>query len=154
MSMPPENPETRFHRALRSLPDRRAPASLEERVMAELARRAAQPWWRRSYLSWPMPLRAAFLLGSAAAAALLVHFAVRFGAWTEIGSAASAARGALERSQGFVNALSQTVAALLGDIPPLWLDAIAGLAALSCAALAGLGAAAYRSPARPSAFSS
>ncbi len=59
-----ENPERdleqRLGQALRSLPMRTAPASLEARVLDELARRAALPWWQRGFSHWPAPARVAF----------------------------------------------------------------------------------------------
>ena len=47
-------------RELGALPLRRAPASLEARVFAELARRQALPWWRQSFRAWPMAAQVAF----------------------------------------------------------------------------------------------
>ena len=37
---------------LRQIPDRRAPAALSRRVMAEIQRRAATPWYARPWLEW------------------------------------------------------------------------------------------------------
>jgi hypothetical protein len=49
MSPNPENNERKLerliHETLRELPARQAPSSLENRVLAELARRTALPWW-------------------------------------------------------------------------------------------------------------
>jgi hypothetical protein len=42
---------------LRDQPLRRAPASLEARVLGELAARARLPWWRRGVASWPAAVR-------------------------------------------------------------------------------------------------
>src|ERR1700689_4787557 len=53
--------ERLVNRALRELPVRRAPPGMERRVWNELARRAALPWWRRSFAHWPGPARAVFL---------------------------------------------------------------------------------------------
>ena len=53
-------------RTLRELPPRRAPASLEALFLNELERRAALPWWRRSFMHWPAPARIAFLVISGA----------------------------------------------------------------------------------------
>lgn len=41
-------------RALRELPAERAPADLEARVQAALARRAVVPWWRQDWRAWPV----------------------------------------------------------------------------------------------------
>ena len=58
--------------ALRELPLRRAPRTLEARVFAELERRAAQPWWQSSYTQWPMLMRLLFVLASIATGVLAV----------------------------------------------------------------------------------
>jgi hypothetical protein len=42
---------------LRDQPLRRAPASLETRVLGELAARARLPWWRRGVATWPAMVR-------------------------------------------------------------------------------------------------
>lgn len=49
-------------RALRQLPLRTAPPTLESRVHRALQRRAALPWWRQSFVHWPTVARAAFVL--------------------------------------------------------------------------------------------
>jgi len=51
-----------LHRTLRELPLRRAPPTLESRVLVELERRADLAWWRRSFAHWPLPARAAFFV--------------------------------------------------------------------------------------------
>ena len=53
--------EQLMERVARAQPSRRAPASLQGRVFAQIA---AQPWWRRGFSHWPMPARAAFLVAS------------------------------------------------------------------------------------------
>jgi len=50
---------------LRDQPLRRAPASLEARVLGELAERARLPWWRRGVASWPAAVRIPVLIGCA-----------------------------------------------------------------------------------------
>jgi hypothetical protein len=52
--------EARLAQALRTLPERRAPATLESRVLDALARRVPLPWWRRSFGEWPAAARVAF----------------------------------------------------------------------------------------------
>ena len=52
--------EARLGQALRTLPQRRAPATLESRVLDALARRAPVAWWRRSFAEWPAAARVAF----------------------------------------------------------------------------------------------
>jgi len=47
-------------RACRNQPALQAPATLAARVLQEIARREALPWWRRSFAGWPPAVRAAF----------------------------------------------------------------------------------------------
>ena len=69
--------EQRVERALRRLPLRTAPATLEARVHRELERLAARPWWRRSFAHWPAVARLGFL-----AACLVLAGATPFvGTW-------------------------------------------------------------------------
>ena len=58
--------EARLGQALRALPERHAPATLESRVLDTLARRAPLPWWRRGFGEWPAAARVAFGVTSAA----------------------------------------------------------------------------------------
>lgn len=128
MNLIPDHPdesaaelERRVHGLLRSLPERSAPPSLENRVCAEIARRAARPWWRRSYSFWPAAARCAFIFTAIASAASIVW---AFQALTE---------DAREMAQ-----------VIGGLIPPyLIVGALAALA-VCYAVLARLGLAAYR----------
>ena len=143
----PEKLERLIHQTLRSVPDRRAPFSLEGRVLAAIAAQAALPWWRKSFLQWPLAAQVAFLVVIAGVVKLVMlglvwatgdfefvqfrnAFATQF-SWIElIGSA--------------VAGVADFCAVVFRAIPPLWL--YGGLAVLASlyATLFGLGAAAYR----------
>lgn len=56
--------EKPIHQLLRNLPDRTAPATLEARVMATIAARAAVVWWKRPFAQWPAFWRGLFLVVS------------------------------------------------------------------------------------------
>lgn len=143
----PDPLERTIHRALRELPTRRAPRTLEERVLAEIARRAALPWWRKSFAHWPLVARAVFavvLIG-------VVKFVLMGAVWVTAGFDAEQFREAfatpfawMEAGFSVVNAISGFFEIVLRSIPPLCL--YGGLAVLASlyAALFGLGAAAYR----------
>jgi hypothetical protein len=60
-----EKLERLVSRVLRDQPPRRAPASLESRVLGELAARARRPWWRRGISSWPLSVRIPVIAGCA-----------------------------------------------------------------------------------------
>jgi hypothetical protein len=64
--------EARLGEALRALPERRAPPTLESRVLDALARRSPLPWWRRGFGEWPAAARVAFGVTSAALVVLTV----------------------------------------------------------------------------------
>lgn len=143
MKRSPEDLEKFIHQTLRSLPDRRAPRSLESRVFAAIEARAALPWWKQSFAQWPVAARAAFLLLSAVAliavtlgfadagqTALVTRVAAQF-AWVDHLRAAIAGTGEL-------------CGVVFRAIPPLWLyGSLAALGALYVALL-GIGATAYR----------
>jgi len=150
MNLPPESPrdplEVAIHRTLRAQPLRRAPRSLESRVLAELARQAGLPWWHKSYAFWPAPVRAAFFGLSAIAAAALVAgiYFVSASATQQLASELMGRLGWL----GFIRPLFATVADTLvvvgRSIPALWLLGGAALFAGAYATLIGASAVAYR----------
>lgn len=143
----PEKLEAAIHRLLRSIPDRKAPAGLEARVLAELSRRAALPWWRKSFAHWPSAVQSAFYVGSAVAAAMVVAGLIALG---RTPGATELAGGVAERFSWLVMAREIAASAydrvhsLIGAIPPLWLYCAAGTVAACYAALGAIGAATYR----------
>jgi hypothetical protein len=141
---PNEALERLLDRALRELPLRRAPLTLEARVFGELERRAALPWWRRSFAYWPLLARAVFLVIGGA----LIRLAFLGGA-TAVAGVRSLSWA---RELGAMTASAANLAAMLAHtVPPTWAyEGIAVCAALY-AVLFGLGAAVYRTLYLPSA---
>ncbi len=138
-----ENLERFVSAALRDLPARPAPRSLESRVLAELERRAALAWWHKSFPHWPVAMRGVFFVLSAGVAAFVVMsvFAMTHSSAAERAMGEVTARFAwLELASIFADSLG----ALYRAIPPLWLYSVLGLFAASYALLVGVGAAAYR----------
>jgi hypothetical protein len=133
----PEALERLFDRTLNELPLRRAPPTLESRVIRELDRRAALPWWRRSFVHWPLLARAAFLVICGA----LIRLAFVGGA-TAVAGVRSLSWA---REIGGLAASAVNLVALLARIqPPAWFYEGAAVCALLYAVLFGLGAAVYR----------
>jgi hypothetical protein len=137
--------ERLLERTLRELPLRRAPLTLESRVLAELARRAALRWWRRSFAHWPQAARAAFV----SMCVILAWLAFAAGGWTVSGLRSLHeggvwpmpwARQAVE-VMGIARWLSGELARA---IPPDWIYGGLAAGALLYTALLGLGVAAYR----------
>jgi hypothetical protein len=129
--------ERRLDRALHDLPLRRAPPTLESRVIRELDRRAALPWWRRSFAHWPLLARAGFLVICAA----LIRLAFLGGATAVTGvRSLSWVRGVGELAASGAN----LIAVLARIQPPAWAYAGIGVCAVLYAILFGLAAAVYR----------
>lgn len=139
----PDPLESLIDRTLRAQPLRRAPRTLESRVLAEVARRAALPWWHKSYAHWPAAVRGGFLVLSALAAAVLF---VGFISLSGGGASATLSEqfawfgAAREVLTGVTNA----GLTLWRTIPPLWIYTAVACAAVSYATLIAAGAAAYR----------
>ncbi len=129
------------------MPDRRAPFSLEGRVMAAIAARASLPWWRQSFQQWPLAARFAFLLLCAGIVA-----AVLFGmGWVTGNLQAEPLRNAFATPLGWIDLIRSAVFGVIDfvgvvfrAIPPLWLYGGLAAVALLYGTLFGLGAAAYR----------
>ncbi|HTD74071.1 MAG TPA: hypothetical protein VK652_11135 [Steroidobacteraceae bacterium] len=137
--------EQTLKQAFSGLPSRRAPGTLEARVVSELQRRAALPWWRVSFANWPVSARVAFVLICAA----LVAATILGGASAYLGGRPWNEAFALVLSwvHPFLAVMSSAgglAAMLVRVIPPLWLYGGLGLGILLYVMLFGLGAAAYR----------
>jgi hypothetical protein len=150
---PPNNRESQdrlerlVHRTLRQLPARPAPRSLEQRVLAEIERREALPWWRKSFVHWPVPARAVFLVVCVAIAKLALMGSV----WVMAGFDAAAFREAFAPQVAWMaNAVAvfeaiRSCFEIVGrNIPPLILYGGAAFIAAMYALVFGLGAAAYK----------
>lgn len=142
-----DNLERLIHRTLRELPPRRAPHSLEARVLAEISRRAALPWFRKSFIHWPVPARAAFIVLSVGVVKLVLMAAV----WMMAGFDTAQFRAAfsqpvtwMESSVAVVNAVMGFFDIMIRNIPPLWLYGGVAVVASLYVTLFGLGAAAYK----------
>jgi hypothetical protein len=131
--------------ALRELPNRRAPATLESRVLARIEQCARLPWWRSSFARWPSSARIAF--GVVCVALIAVSalssgwVAAEFGAWRTSGALSPPWLQEAEALIGVTQSLSSSLAHL---VAPDWLygGLIAG--ATLYAALFGLLIAGYR----------
>jgi hypothetical protein len=145
---PHDDQDERLDRVLRAaleqLPPRPAPSSLESRVLGELRRRAALPWWRRSFGSWPLPAQLALV----AVCAVLVGVTMLSGAPALAGISpmeniiAMALTWAHPAIVIFTSA-SGLARVLTDTIPPAWLYGGLGLTVCLYAVLLGLSAAGY-----------
>ncbi len=148
MNVPQKSPdefETRVSRALRGLPPRRAPRSLENRVIAELERRAGLPWWRRSIAHWPGLAQAGFVVLCAGSVRLAWLAGIWAGAGFEtLGRSGSSSIARIYDIATALNAAGEVLRLLAGVIPPIWIVGGIAFASILYAALFGLCAALYR----------
>ncbi len=128
-------------------PLRQAPATLEARVLRELAVRAARPWWLQGFSRWPWAARLLCLpvgLGLVQLSFLTTGRLVSLWQALQASAPASTAQSGL-RLLGNMGQAVQTIGNMVTrEIPQVWIYGAAGLALLLYAALFGLGAAAFR----------
>jgi len=139
--------EASIHRVLRSVPDRKAPAGLEGRILAELGRRAALPWWHKSFAFWPAGMRAAFFVVSAVAAALVVSSLIVLGRSAgaqQLAGGVAQPFAWLTSARDLTYSINFNARRVIAAIPPLWLYGVVGTVAVCYGALAAIGAATYR----------
>lgn len=143
----PEQLEQKIHAVLRQQPPRSAPASLEARVLGEIARRQALPWWHQSYAYWPHSIKLAFLVvATGVAGALLLGSMHLLGVIS-----GDLVEQLVTPVFGAAHTLRSACSALIGLVSPSWPELsstylYAGLAVVggAYAVMLGLGATAYR----------
>ena len=140
--------ERQVHAALRGLPPLRAPSRLESRVLRELARREARPWWRQGFGRWPLAARLLFVPLSAG------FIKLAFLSVGALGSAVDTAQrvaglGAVENRWQALSDTLQTLRTVGGlvvqNVPQIWIYGLVGFGLLLYVSLFGIGAAAFRS---------
>jgi len=137
----PENLERLLHRALRDLPDRSAPPTLEHRVLGEIGRRAAARPRRLAYAQWS-PLAKFAFFATAVAAAVAAAF-VASGKLELLDAAARRFEWVAAASTLWQAGL-ETANAGLGLIPEDWVHFLLAAGVVAYAALALFGSAACR----------
>jgi hypothetical protein len=146
-SQDPEALEQLIGEVLSQQPTRRAPRTLQARVLQELERREALPWWRHSFLHWPLPVRALFILALLGVVKLVLSGFV--GLSSEVRSSPVVETIAkpfswAEASAAWLSKMVNYASLIFDAIPSHWLYAGIALAAVLYVALLLLGATAYR----------
>ncbi|MFC4310775.1 hypothetical protein ACFPN2_16900 [Steroidobacter flavus] len=140
-SNPNEQQLERFiDRALRDQPLRRAPVDLESKVMAEIARRAAAPWWQGSFSGWPVAARLLFIIASAG----FITLVLKASAMILDPINPSARSAALFADVAWIPSLFATIGQVFHDLPSFWIYVGAAILGALYLTLFGVSAAAYR----------
>jgi hypothetical protein len=130
--------------ALRELPLRQAPAALELRVLRELERRAALPWWSRSLAHWPLAARAVFVaICICLAGATLLAGPWAASAFESLHDSTAAMPWAREAA-ALTSIAGELLSLFVRIIPQAWLRDALTVSVLLYAAFFGLAIAAYR----------
>lgn len=127
-------------RALRNQPLRRAPQTLERRVLAQLEAGAAVTGWRRGFAHWPMAARLVFLAASIG----FVKLALSIAMWLSTPLASPAFSFDLPSHMTWLQTLFVAMASIARTVPSLWVHAGIALLVVMYLALFGIGASAYR----------
>ena len=123
-------------RALQAQPPRRAPGTLERRVLAQIESGAAAIGWRRGFAHWPLAARIVFLAASAG----IVKVALSMALWL----ASPDLSFDLPAQVAWVQTLLVAIASVVRTVPPVWIHAGVLILLAMYAALFGIGATAYR----------
>jgi hypothetical protein len=123
-------------RALQAQPPRRAPGTLERRVLAQIESGAAAVGWRRGFAHWPLAARIMFLAASAG----IVKVALSMALWL----ASPDLSFDLPAQVAWVQTLLVAIASVVRTVPPVWIHAGVLILLAMYAALFGIGATAYR----------
>lgn len=137
---PQDELERQLTRALQDQPLRRAPDTLERRVLAQLEAGAAIARWRRGFAHWPMAARVAFLAASVG----VVRLALSLAMWIATPLASPASSVDLPSSIAWLQTLFVVSGSIARTVPSLWVHAGVALLVIMYAALFGVGASAYR----------
>lgn len=145
--MTPQELENFVSGAVRGLPNRRAPGTLEARVLAALEHREHIAWWHKSWAYWPTAVRAAFLAFATAVSGTMVAAVYAAAAGWDTGAVASQFAShfsGLSRVFGAGVWIIEFCNHLIGSVPSLWIYGGLAFAATLYVSLFGLGAVAYR----------
>ena len=132
--------ERQVTRALQEQPARRAPSTLERRVLAQIEAGATAIGWRRGFAHWPMAARIVFLAASVG----VVKVALLVAMWLSTPLDSPAVSVQLPSQISWLQTLFVAIGNAAHTVPSLWIHAGIAILALMYVALFGIGASAYR----------
>ena len=136
--------ERLVHAVLRDQPPRRAPASLEARVLAAIEREAL-PWWRTGFAHWPLGARAATFAVLLLVSKLTLDAVVwLFSAPTPVSQTVESTISRAKSTASVFTSMLQLGQSILNVIPAHWITLALVFAAGMYFMLFVLGATAYR----------
>ena len=135
-----EELERQLTRTLRDQPLRRAPSTLERRVLAQIEAGAVASSWRRGFAHWPMAARLVFLAASVG----VVKLALMIAMWIASPLDSPAVSVDLPSQVAWLQTLLVAIGSVVRTVPSVWVHAGIAILAIMYVALFGIGASAYR----------
>ncbi|HKQ14944.1 MAG TPA: hypothetical protein VJT80_16025 [Steroidobacteraceae bacterium] len=132
--------ERQLTRALRDQPTRRAPSTLERRVLAQIESGAAAIGWRRGFAHWPLAARVGFFVASVG----VVKVALLLAMWLATPLDSPAVSVQLPSQISWLQTLLVAIGSIVRTVPSVWVHAGLAVLAIMYVALFGIGASAYR----------
>jgi hypothetical protein len=132
--------ERQISRALQGQPVRRAPSTLERRVLAQIESGAAAMGWRRGFAHWPVAARIGFLAASVG----VVKLALLLAMWLATPLDSPAVSVQLPSQVAWLQTLFVAIGSVVRTVPSVWVHAGIAILAIMYVALFGIGASAYR----------
>lgn len=134
-------------RALRQIPSPRAPQTLAPRILEAVRRRAARPWYRRSWSEWPPPgqfLGLCLLLAVVAGVAWLSHVAPESAALGGFRNEAAARLGWVAAISDVFSVLGRAGLLLIRQVETPYLMGLVAVGVAAWMSCLGLGTAVWR----------
>jgi hypothetical protein len=132
--------ERQLTRALKEQPLRRAPGTLQQRVLTQIEAGTATARWRRGFAHWPVAARVAFLAASVG----VVKLALMMGMWLSTPLGPTGLSFNLPSQVAWLQTLAIAIGSVMRTVPSLWIHAGVLILLVMYAALFGIGASAYR----------
>lgn len=132
--------ERQVTRALQEQPLRRAPSTLERRVLAQIEAGATAIGWRRGFAHWPMAARVAFLAASVG----VVKLALLVATWLATPLDSPVVSVQLPSQITWLQTLLVAMGGVVHTVPSVWVHGGIAILAIMYVALFGIGASAYR----------
>jgi len=125
-------------------PLRKAPTDLYSRVMREVQMRKALPWWRKSFIHWPMAMQILFVAAAVLTARLALICTDWVGAnWFVSGKALK--ESSLVQGADTVITVGNTVSSHLSGVVPMpWIYGAIAVVAVLYLVLFGIGVTTYK----------
>jgi hypothetical protein len=143
----PKQLEQKIHAVLRDQPPRRAPMSLEARVLGEIARRQALPWWHKSFAYWPNPVRIGFMVVATGLVAMAVLGSMQLAgvvSWQTVSTLFRPVVDAVATLRSAGVAIGSIGKTMLPGFSSQWPYVALGVIGAAYAMMFGIGATAYR----------